>query len=238
MENDYELDKEFNSIQNLIQHYILNIEDDIKLLEIENKEWEQSVAEKDSQCYHTSIPFRLNLCRMSATSSIIKRLKNEKTIFSDAFDDDMIEDIQYVLDSANITKHLGYINRKIIEARVEIVRFIKSSLGSNDYERDIKAIKNKIEDIQEYTEVNNFIEFPSLPHNSIKKLTFNLCDKKKLLTMNIETELISKETVKEIITIISLMKRAPGKQADFDKKATKRLLKQNNILFKGSIPFS
>ncbi len=219
---DYDLPPiDFDSIPDILGEKIAKIEQDIETLKQMEKNLEHIQPDKE---FHTPLPKnKMSWMLPSMTESMIVRMEEEKSLYVNAFDKGMIQGIIDSLENIDIMKSSRPLNERIVHARIELLRFRKSGLGEKDYERDIAAIKKKIDDVSKYTEVNSYFQFPKLPHVILKELVFYLCNTKKNQHLHFSIPVVPTETAKEISIIISEKQRLPRKQKEYDKKELKKV---------------
>ncbi len=218
-DKDYPL-QDFNSIPFIIGEKVWNIEQDLQTLEKDAKSYIDNHRSTNPEGKYKTQLLSKKMYWMMPTmqESMILNMQREKYLYENAFSKKMVQGIIDALENIAIMEHSRPINERIIHARIELLRFYKSGLGENDYERDIGAIKKKIDDISQYTEVNDNFQFPKLPHVILKELVFYLCNTKKNRNMHPPLPILPKETAKEISAIISEKQRLPRNQKEYDKK--------------------
>jgi len=216
---------DFDSIPFIIEEKIMNIERDIQTLEADVKDYiDNHRSNNPDGRYKTHLLCdKMYWMMPSMQESMILRMQEEKYLYENAFDEKILQGLIDSLENIDIMKSSRPINERIIHARIEILRFRKSGLGEKDYERDISAIKKKIDDVSKYTEVHSHFKFPALPHITLKELVFYLCNTKKNKHIHHPLPIIPKETAKEISVIISEKQRLPRNQKEYDQKELHRV---------------
>ena len=211
---------DFDSIPFIVEEQIYKIELDLETLKQMSKNLEHIQPDKE---FHTHLlKNKMSWMLPSMTKSMIVRMEEEKSLYENAFNKKMVQGIIDSLENIDIMKSPRLINKRIVHARIEILRFRKSGLGEKDYERDISAIKKKIDDVSRYTEVNSHFKFPDLPHITLKELVFYLCNTKKNRHIHPPLPILPTRTAKEISVIISDKQRLPRDQEEYDKKELHR----------------
>lgn len=219
MNSDY-TEINFDSIPFIVEEQIIKIEQDLETLKQMSKNLEHIYPEKE---FHTPlIKYKMGWMLPSMIESMITKMEEEKSLYENAFNAKMVQGIVDSLENIDIIKSSRPINEKIIHARIEILRFERSGLGEKDYERDIAAIRKKIDDVSKYTEVHSPFKFPNLPHRTLKELVYYLCNAER--SQHLHFPIIPKETAKEISLIISKKQRLPRKQEEYDEIELKKEL--------------
>ncbi len=211
---------DFDSIPFIIDEWVIRIDQDLQTLKQleDNLDTYREQVTPNNKYYTPLVKQRIKGMLPSMTESMIVRLEEEKSLYKNAFNEKMIQGIIDSFENINIMTSSRSINERIVHARIEILRFQKSGLGEKDYERDISAIKKKIDDVSKYTEVYSHFQFPKLPHVILKELVFYLCNTKKNRHIHPPLPILPKETAKEISAIISEKQRLPRNQKEYDKK--------------------
>lgn len=216
--DDHAID--FDSISFIIDESIIKIELDLQTLKQmkDNLDTYREQITPNNKYYTSLVNQRIEGMFPSMTRSMIVRLEEEKSLYENAFDKKMLQGIIDSFENIDMMTNSRPINERIVHARIEILRFQKSGLGEKDYERDINAIKKKIDDVSKYTEVYSYFKFPNLPHITLKELVFYLCNTKKNRHIHPPLPIIPRETAKEISVIISEKKRLPRDQKEYDQR--------------------
>jgi len=203
-------------IELIIDNHIKSIDDDITHIEEEQK---NRNSDKEAT-FKTSIGSKINCCKLNLYEQIKQQLINQRKTYYDAFDEDMINDIEYELYHAKVLDNPDHIHNEmnswlwniytqIVDARYKILFFQKSSLGENDYKKDISLVEKKIVEIQKFTTVDTYFSYPELPHTVIQKFIYLLCDEKRMNVRHQAFEPVPIKAIKNIGKIISGKTRAP-----------------------------
>lgn len=225
-------------ISHIIQHNIKKREENIKTLNDEANSFKLKI---EIEGVHPLIYDRLNWHRLTLYEYLIDKLKQEIIIYKESFSEELIEDIEYELYDAKLVKNLDhkheesissellYLYENIVTARVNIISFQNSSLGENDYTKDVEAINKKISDVQEFTFVDTSFKYPELPHVTIQKLVFNLCDEKKSRFLSTSFVPVNKKTIQIIGKLLSGKKRASKEQKKLIQKERRKFQLQEKF---------
>lgn len=250
MDTILEVDDAETIIGRIIVFHINKIEKELRLLEKDITSIEEDLTtQKDNNdlrikpLHSSEIARKLNIYRFTLYEEQIVKLKNEITIYQELFDRELIDDIEYELCHAKIidnpdheheefiSPHLSYLYKNIVSAKVNLVRFQKSSLGENDYLKDIDSVKTKIATVQEFTFVDTRIQYPELPHVTIQKFIFNLCDVRKASLSSVPFQPFDKAVIKIIGKLLTGKKRATKEQKNLIQKERRKFQLQERYRY-------
>ncbi len=215
--NEFSIEKPI--IELIIDSHIKSIDTDIAHIEDELSNRNNLRISDHELTFKTKIGSKINCYKLSLYEQIKQQLINQRKIYYDAFDEDMINDIEYelyhakVLDNPDhihneINPWLSNIYTQIVDARYKILFFQKSCLGENDYKKDISSVENKIAEIQKFTTVDTYFSYPELPHITIQKFVYSLCDEKRMKVAHQPFTPAPIKVIKDIGKIISGKDRA------------------------------
>lgn len=205
----------------LINEKIEDLEHDLKQVLKENKkamDWSIKYRPRCVEVRTLTIYAKADACiRVENT------IRNEIRVLKNCFDDDMIDDLDYIIDE---NKDLCIDNiHRIISTRVDIVKFEESGISEKDYHRDMKTIKNKLDDMSKFN-LGIRLHTMGIPihrNEAIRKLVFVLGGGLEKYIENSPCTPISTDTIRDIITVISDVERMPKGQDCFKKKTIKMI---------------
>ncbi len=199
----------------LINEKIEDFEYDLQQVLKEEERIMNSAVEYKPKCYEVSS--LVIKATADAYIRVEKTIRSEISVLQNCFSDDMINDLDYIIDIHDGLSR-GDI-RMIIMTRVDIVKFEESGISENDYSRDMKAIRKKIDDISKFNAGIRLhtMDIPNHKNEAIKSLVLSLTRGLKGYIKNLPNEPIKSNVIKDIITVISNVKRMPKSQDSFDK---------------------
>lgn len=203
----------------LINEKIEDFEHDLQQVLKEKERIMNSVTKYKFNCYE------VNSLVIKATADayirVEKTIRNEISVLKNCFSDDMINDLDYIIDIHDELSR-GDI-RMIIMTRLDIVKFEESGISENDYSRDMKAIRKKIDDISKFNAGISLhtMDIPNHKNEAIKSLVLGLTRGLKGYIKDLPNEPIKSNVIKDIITVISDAKRMPKSQASFEEMTIK-----------------
>ncbi|WP_415406822.1 hypothetical protein ACLHDG_13805 [Sulfurovum sp. CS9] len=198
----------------LINEKIKDLEHDLEQALKENERARDWGIEYRPSCYEVS---SLTIKAISdACIRVENTIRNEIKVLKNCFNDDMINDLDYIIDINN-DLCMGDI-RLIISTRVDIVKFEESGISEKDYNRDMKTIRNKIDDISKFNPGIRLgtMDIPIHKNEAIKSLVLGLTRGLRGYVKNLPNKAINSSVIKDIITVISDAKRMPKSQGSFE----------------------
>jgi len=201
----------------LINEKIKDFERDLKQVLEEQKKARDSCIESERSCLEVK---RLTINAIAdAYIRIENTIRNEIRVLKKSFNDEMIKDINHIFDQDDNNISKSDI-RLIISVRADIVKFEESGISANDYNRDMKAIRNKIDDVSKFNPGIRLhtMDIPVHKNEAIKSLVMGLKRELKGYVKNLPIIPISDNVIKDIITVISDRKHIVKGQNAFNQK--------------------
>lgn len=156
---------------------------------------------KDKLCSHSNSIFKttnIYLAKLNTVESLVLYIENEIILLKKAFDQDMVDNLDYTLQN-NKSFFPKLVANTIIDARKEIFRFSTSKLNSKHYEKQTKNLIHSKHILNEFSLIKISLDIPKKPYDILKNLIFWLYS----------AQFKSNDAIQEIITIISDAKIMP-----------------------------
>jgi len=200
------------SIKDIIKREITLLENDLSILEQELSQ----LLSFDNQ-YKSVISIDIESSKRTSIYILINKIRNEIELYKKAFSDEMCKDIDYIFELyPKVPKYAN--KRAIIQARVDIVRFNDFGINKSNYLFTKNKIDKKSKEISKYCPEVYFMEFPKQPKEVLNELCYFLFsnDLKAMTKKEEHYHFLPKDTIKDIVNIISDFNRLPKGQEKFD----------------------
>jgi len=206
-----------NLIDQLIGNETEAIKRDINTLSDEIAQLEAQMFDRSDLTYNSKAG-KYQIARAKHITLLSARgyLEEEIALYEEAFSDELFEDINHIFQVYSIEPIISIIE-KIINARLEIVRFVQSGISKKDYSRDMEALKKKINDVEQFAVTYPTILIPKQLPETISQLIYDLSEYRGI-SVNEKPSIISETAIEEIAKIISEKQRLPKRHKEFVRK--------------------
>lgn len=201
------------------------LQNDIQLLEKESLALGSETLEEPK--YKSLVSGYIYSNKSAAIEGSLTLLKDEIKLLDEAFTEDMIKDLDYFMEKNNKAYPNAHASR-IIDARLDIVRFMKAKISKKDFNRDLKTIANNLKNIRRHITLAPPRIILQKPHDTLKSLIFDINQQDAYKFGNedyVEQIRLSDDAVKVLMDILTegKRKRMPRVEDDYIEQQHKYL---------------